>query len=270
MSLQCRFTVITPTLNAERYLAECLESVQAQRVSGVEHVVVDGGSTDNTERIARHHPDVTFVSHPGWSQSQAINSGLRGASGNVVAWLNADDTYTEGAVAFVLERFDAEPSLDALLGDCEVVGPRGERLWRERPGAYDFDRLLRRGNYIAQPAVFLRHETLTAVGYLDESLHFGMDYDLWLRLRGRHVRYLQRSLARFRWHPESKSARGQMQNWREFLRIVRRYGGGWTPPIAWGYARCLVTIARISLTSVLSGSRPLRPLTRGRNILQNG
>jgi glycosyltransferase involved in cell wall biosynthesis len=264
------FTIVTPTLNAERYLDECLASVRAQHISGVEHVVLDGGSVDSTESIARRASGVAFVSRPGWSQSQAINAGFREASGKIVAWLNADDAYSSGAFDVVLSEFMADPLLDAVIGDCEVVGPRGELLWRERPGVYDFDRLLRRGNYIAQPAVFLRRQTLTTVGYLDESLEIGMDYDLWLRLRGRNVRYLPRALARFRWHAESKSARGQLRSWSEFLRIVRRYGGGWTPPIAWGYARCLATMARIRVTVALSGSRPLRPLTRGRDILHHG
>src|SRR5207237_1142425 len=104
---------------------------------------------------------------------------------------------------------------------------------------------------------------LDQIGYLDESLDYGMDYDLWLRMRGRHVAYVPRPLACFRWHAQSKSARGQLRSWSEFLRIVRRHGGGWTPEIAWAYTRCLITIARVRLSESATGSWPVRPVTRG-------
>jgi hypothetical protein len=123
--------------------------------------------------------------------------------------------------------------------------------------------LLRRGNYLAQPAVFFRRGIFADLGYLDESLDYGMDYDLWLRLRGTRVVYVPRTLASFRWHPDSKSSSGQLRSWNEFLLIVRRHGGGWTPEIAWAYARCLVTVARTRLGRSVTGSTPVRPLTRG-------
>jgi glycosyltransferase involved in cell wall biosynthesis len=264
------FSVVTPTLNAERYLAECLASVQSQREPNLEHLVVDGGSTDSTERIARQFPSVSFASRPGLNQARAINDGFRRASGEVVAWLNADDAYVEGALSAVLAEFAADPKLDVLIGDCEVIGPSSQHLWWERPGPYDFRRLLRRGNYVAQPAVFLRRRTLEAVGFLDESLELGMDYDLWLRLRGHQVMYMSRALARFRWHADSKSASRQMQSWREALRIVRRYGGGWTPHLASAYVRCLMTSGRVQLVWLLTGSKPLRRLTGGHHVVEHG
>jgi hypothetical protein len=90
-----------------------------------------------------------------------------------------------------------------------------------------------------------------------------MDYDLWLRVRGLKVQYVPRTLASFRWYPESKSASSQLAGWREFLRIVRKHGGGWTPEMAWAYGRCLLTLARVRVGSSITGTAPLRPLTRG-------
>jgi glycosyltransferase involved in cell wall biosynthesis len=263
-----QLSIVTPTLNAAAYLEQCLASVAGQAVEDLEHIVVDGGSSDATQAIARRFPGVIWISRPGSGQTAAINAGLQGAQGDVVAWLNADDAYTPGALQEVVERFSRDPGLDLLYGDCQVVGPLGQTLWWERPGNYDFGRLLRRGNYIAQPAVFLRKRVFASVGYLDESLEYGMDYDLWLRLRGHTVAYVPRTLARFRWHTDSKSARGQARSWNEFLRIVRRHGGGWTPHIAMACARCLVTVARVRLGAALTGSIPLRPLTRRGNFLE--
>jgi glycosyltransferase involved in cell wall biosynthesis len=237
-------SVVTPTLNAERYLPECLASLRAQGDTRLEHLVVDGGSTDRTLDIVRQHGPSLCLARPGLNQAAAINEGLRAATGEVVAWLNADDAYAPGALPLVADRFACDPALDALIGDCAVVDPAGAALWYERPGAYDFQRLLRRGNYLAQPAVFLRRRVLDSTGLLDESLEYAMDYDLWLRLRHHRVGYLPTILATFRWHPGSKTARNTLGNWRENLRIVRRYGGGWTPALAWSCGRAMLSLAK--------------------------
>jgi glycosyltransferase involved in cell wall biosynthesis len=258
-----RISIVTPTLNAETYLEECLRSVEAQHVLGLEHFVVDGGSHDRTEAIARQHAYIKWLSRPGLRQAAAINEGLRSAGGEVVAWLNADDLYVPDALEFVAREFAEYPDLDVLYGDCQVIDASGNLLWAERPGKYDFRRLLRRGNYIAQPAVFLRRRVFAAVGLLDESYDYGMDFELWLRLREQRVRYVPRPLARFRWHPDSKSATSQRRSWSEFLRIVRQHGGGWTPEIAFAYVRFLMTDARLHATRTLTGASLVRPLTRG-------
>jgi glycosyltransferase involved in cell wall biosynthesis len=234
-------SVITPTLNAERYLAECLASLDYPEV---QHLVVDGGSTDRTLEQVRQRPGSVCLVRPGLNQAAAINAGFRAATGEVVAWLNADDAYAPGSLALVADRFAADPALDALVGDCGVVDPLGKPLWYERPGPYDFQRLLRRGNYLAQPAVFLRRRLLDSVGLLDESLEYAMDYDLWLRLREARVGYEPRVLAMFRWHPDSKTANNTLGNWRENLRIIARYGGGWTPYLAWSCGRAMLSLAR--------------------------
>src|SRR5205823_4553990 len=111
----------------------------------------------------------------------------------------------------------------------EFVDGTQRHLWRETPGPYDFKRLLRRGNYIAQPAVFIRRRVFEQIGFLDESFECGMDYEFWMRLRGRRIEYVPRVLALYRWHPTSKTATSQLTCWRELLKAVRRHGGGWTP-----------------------------------------
>jgi glycosyltransferase involved in cell wall biosynthesis len=236
-------TIITPTLNADRYLAECLTSVRDQQYPRVQHLVIDGGSVDGTENVVRAQGAV-WIARPGLSQTAAINAGFRLATGDIIAWLNADDLYVDGCLSRVAACFASDPRLDAVYGDCDVIGEHGERLWRERPGAYNFERLLKRGNSLAQPAVFLHRRVFERIGYLDESLDLGMDYELWLRLRGLRVLYLPRVLAAFRWHPGSKTARNTSANWHELMLIVRRHGGGWTPQLMWSFARARFTAAR--------------------------
>jgi glycosyltransferase involved in cell wall biosynthesis len=244
-------SIVTPTLNAERYLSECLVSVQLQAWAHLEHLVVDGGSTDGTERVVRAS-DAVWLSRPGLRQAAAINAGLRVARGEVVAWLNADDLYAPGTVAFIAERFASEPDLDVVLGDCDVIDAAGNRLWELHPGRYDYRRLLRRGNSVAQPAVFLRKRVFEQVGYLDETLDFAMDFELWLRLRGLRVTYVRRTLAAFRWHSTSKTATNMSANWDELIRVIRRHGGNWTPALVWSYSRARLTFARQRLAGFLT------------------
>jgi glycosyltransferase involved in cell wall biosynthesis len=236
-------SIVTPTLNAERYLEQCLASVRSQKIDGLEHLVVDGGSTDGTEQIVAAL-GASWLPRPGLTQTAAINAGLRIVSGEILAWLNADDLYMPGSLAFVAESFRANPAVDVVYGDCDVIDANGKLLWRVEPGPYRFHRLLRRGNTIAQPAVFLRREVFERVGYLDESLEFGMDYDLWLRLCTERVMYVPRVLAAFRWHRASKTAQNSRRSWHEAMAIVRNHGGDWTPYLAWSFARARMTDAR--------------------------
>jgi glycosyltransferase involved in cell wall biosynthesis len=235
-------SIVTPTLNAQRYLGQCLASVSDQAAS-LEQLIVDGGSSDATETIARAH-GARFVSLPGLKQAAAINAGLRLASGDVVAWLNADDAYVPGSLTKVVRLFGTTSQIDVIFGDCEFIDQQGRLLWCLRPGPYDFNRLLRKGNYLAQPAVFLRKRVFERTGYLDETLDFGMDYDLWLRLRDFNVYYVNEVLAQFRWHTDSKSARHPLGNWREGMAVIRRNGGGWTPALAYAFGRMLVSVVK--------------------------
>jgi glycosyltransferase involved in cell wall biosynthesis len=244
-------SVITPTLNAERYLGECLASVWSQPSVDVEQLVVDGGSSDRTEELVRAS-QAEWIARPGMKQSEAINAGLRLARGEIVAWLNADDLYAPGCLAYVAECFASQPALDVVFGDCDVIDSLGKPLWRMQPGPYDFKRLLRRGNPVAQPAVFFRKRVFDQVGYLDETLEFGMDYELWLRMRGLQTTYVPRVLAAFRWHVTSKTATNSRGNWDELLRIVRRHGGDWTPQLVWSYMRARLTLARQRVAEKLS------------------
>jgi glycosyltransferase involved in cell wall biosynthesis len=245
-------TIVTPTLNAAQFITGCLANVHAQGYPALEHLLVDGGSSDQTIELARSCGSVQILQFAGLKQSGAINAGLRAASGEIVAWLNADDRYVTGTLDYVGQRFAADGGLDALFGDCDVVNAKGRLLWREIPGAYDYQRLLKHGNYLAQPAVFLKKSLLDRIGYLDESFDFGMDYELWFRLRGNRVEYVPRILARYTWHPGSKTARNQWGNWRELIQVVRRHGGGWTPSLAWAFSRMLITVGRTRAQQVLA------------------
>lgn len=233
-----KLSIVTPSLNGFRYLASAGESVLSQAGGvEVEWVVIDGGSSDGTvewltEQVAAD-PRVRFVSEPDRGQAHAINKGLALATGDVVAWLNTDDLYTPGAFAAVAEAFHTQPQAQWLVGRYEIIDADGRPI---RPAVVRYKdcrldryryRSLLRENFVSQPAVFWRRPFGQAVGPLDESLHWTMDYDLWLRMgRRSDPLILGRVLARFRLHPQSKTGRADRRQFDEQYRVARRYFEG--------------------------------------------
>jgi glycosyltransferase involved in cell wall biosynthesis len=201
-------SIVTPSYNQARFLEETLRSVVSQAYPRTEHIVVDGGSTDGSvDIIRRYAPHLqSWVSEPDRGQSHAINKGLAQAQGDVLTWLNSDDTYLPGALDEVGRFFADNPDVDLVYGDY-VYTDAGGRPMRRR---HVFDSIayesLLYHDYLGQPAVFFRRSLFEKVGPLDESLHYCMDWDLFLRMwpvcRPRH---LPRVLATYRLDQTAKS-----------------------------------------------------------------
>lgn len=228
-----KVTVVTPSFNQAAFIERTLESVATQQGPfELEHLVIDGGSTDGTlEILRRHRGPLRWVSGPDRGQSDAINKGLRQAGGELLAWLNSDDTYEAGAVAAAVAA--ATAGARWCYGQVRVVdaGDREVRRWltayrNRRSRTFSAARLFG-GNFIPQPAVFFRRDLLEEVGPLDEDCHYAMDYDLWLRFaRVAPPVFIPRDLACFRWHATSKTGSGYGASAREALRIARRHAHG--------------------------------------------
>jgi glycosyltransferase involved in cell wall biosynthesis len=218
-------SIVTPSLDQGRFIGEALRSVEAQDYPRIEHIVVDGGSTDDTLEILRAHPSVRWVSEPDEGQSDAINKGFAIARGGVLAWLNADDRYLPGAVSAAV---DALVTTGAALvhGGWRAIDEEG-RVVREVPvREVNREVLLHRGNLIAQPAAFFTREAFEAVGGVDPRYAYAMDYDLWLKLAERYpVGQVDALLADFRLHGASKTGAHGHRFLPEVRRINRRHGG---------------------------------------------
>jgi glycosyltransferase involved in cell wall biosynthesis len=232
-----KISIVTPSHNARRYLEEAGRSILSQAGNfDLEWVVIDGGSTDGTvghlRAAARRDGRIRWLSEPDRGQSHAINKGFALAGGDVVAWLNADDLYTPGALAAVAGAFAANPGAQWLVGRYEIIDADGRVIrpavarYKERALRRYSYRALLRENFISQPAVFWRREFGRGVGALDESLHYTMDYDLWLRMgREADPLFLDRVLAQFRLHGASKSGRVNREQFDEQYRVAGRYFG---------------------------------------------
>ena len=232
-----RFSVIVPTLNGRRFLAEALESIGAQDHLGVETIIVDGGSTDGSVELIRAWAEARpgrarWISEPDRGQADAINKGFAMATGDVVGWLNADDLLEPDAVATTMQAFGEDPELGFVWGFCLVIDHEGHPLYVQNPFVReDFAILRRHRNFVPQPGSFFRRSLLARFGPLDASYHYMFDYEFFLRLAGSvKARFIPSVLARFRLHAESKTGRAH----REFLHEERRaflaHGGSLRSP----------------------------------------
>lgn len=226
-----KITIITPSYNQGHYIEETIQSVVNQEYPNLEYIVMDGGSTDNTvEILKRYDGDIKWFSEKDNGQSDALNKGLRMATGDIVAFINSDDYYEPNSLLTIGHLFTKSPKVDWVTGRCHNIDQSGKKI-RRFIGLYkDFwlnlksYKVLLVLNYISQPATFWRKEVLEKIGFFDEGLHYSMDYDYWLRV-GKEYRlhFVNKYLANFRIHPTSKagsSARGQFD---ASLEIAKSY-----------------------------------------------
>jgi glycosyltransferase involved in cell wall biosynthesis len=255
-------SVVTPSLNQGRFIGDAVRSVLGQDYPRIEYLVVDGGSTDGTLPVlARFDGAVRWISEPDHGQAAAINKGFRLASGEILAWLNSDDLYEPQAVSVAVAYLQAHPDTAMVYGDATHVDTEDEEIGPcAYVGPFDLDRLIHEADYIVQPATFFRRSAFEAVGGLDESLHWGMDYDLWLKIARRFpVAYLPRKLARYRQTGENKTALGRFDRFDEIKRIGLRHGAGGLPA-AFGvdyFWLCVKEAGRRARRKELRGALPL-------------
>jgi glycosyltransferase involved in cell wall biosynthesis len=204
-------SVVTPSYNHAAFLEATLRSVLEQDYPSIEYIVVDGGSADGSVEILERYADRLswWVSEPDGGQSEAINKGLRRATGDVVCWLNSDDRLLPGALRTVGEAMAEDPGCTAVVGGVRYLWEQHGRA-EDRPGHYaGHRRLLQfwRGYDLHQPGIFWRRSVHDEIGYLDESLHLTMDFDLWVRISERwRFCVVDELLAEVSHHAEAKTA----------------------------------------------------------------
>ena len=222
-------SIVTPSFNQARFLPATLESVLNQTYPNIEYIVIDGGSTDGSVAVIEDYADrlAYWVTEPDKGQTEAINKGFARAHGEILAWLNSDDTYEPNAVAQAVEKFQQNPDIGMVYGEANFIDEYGQKIGRFPAAQTDYERLRRGYVHIPQQAAFWRADLWRQVGPLDESLYFAMDYDLWLRLAkiSRIKYYPNQVWANFRLHGESKTIAEDDRCWMEMVQIHQRDGG---------------------------------------------
>lgn len=222
-------SIITPSYNQARYLEETILSVLTQDYPRIEYIIIDGGSSDGSlEIIRRYEPRLSgWVSQPDQGQTDAINKGFARARGELLAWLNSDDTYLPGALRQAVEFFRENPAAAMVYGEANLVDEFGGVIGRFPARQTGYRQLLRGHVHIPQQAAFFRADLWRQVGPLDASFYFAMDYDLWVRLaKLAPLVYTPRLWANFRLHSGGKSVISDDRCYPEMLRVARREGGG--------------------------------------------
>lgn len=221
-------TIVTPSYNQKPFLVHTLQSIAQQDYPYIEHIVIDGGSTDGTIELLQRAPyPLHWLSEPDNGQAAAINKGFARARGEIMGWLNSDDLYTPGAIHTVVNLFLARPDVMLVYGDALAIDAQGRSYGlRANVKACNLQRLVRSGDHIVQPAVFWRAALWRELGPLDESLRFTLDYEYWMRVAQRYpLFYLPVCLARERLHQQTKTATGHLVRMQEIALVAHRYGG---------------------------------------------
>ena len=222
-------SIVTPTLNQGRFLERCLESILKQDYVNRELIVIDGGSTDETLAIIKKYEGHInyWVSEPDDGQSDAINKGFRRASGELVAWLNADDYYLDNCLNTVASTYQAHPVAPFIFGDGVRVDEGGVQkslFWEGKKPIFDRRALIYGLNYILQPSCFINRRCLVDINYLNPDLHYGMDTDLWIRLSAlAEPVAIPAVLAASREYGETKTSSGSFARIEELRCIAEQY-----------------------------------------------
>jgi glycosyltransferase involved in cell wall biosynthesis len=223
-------SIVTPSFNQAHYLESTILSVLEQDYPNIEYILVDGGSSDGSVEIIRRYANrlAWWISEKDNGQTDAINKGFVRIKGDILAWLNSDDTYERNAVREAVSFLQERPEVGLVYGDANFIDENG-CIIGHFPAAQTNYRRLRQGYvHIPQQSAFWRADLWRKVGPLDPSFFFAMDYDLWVRLAAlAPVQYLPRHWANFRLHTRGKTITADDRCWPEMLKVHYRDGGSW-------------------------------------------
>jgi glycosyltransferase involved in cell wall biosynthesis len=227
-----KISIITPSYNQAKYIERTIKSILNQDYKDVEYIIIDGGSTDGTLDIIKNYQSrIIWVSEMDNGQSNAINKGLRLATGEIITFINSDDTYEPNSFKEVINFFENNPDKKWVYGKCRIISENDKEI--RKPITfyknlllknYSYSKLLSE-NFISQPATFWRKDIINEIGYLNENEYFCMDYEFWLRIGEKYdPGVIDEYLANFRLHTMSKSGSNNKKQFQDELRLAKKFG----------------------------------------------
>ena len=219
-----KISVITPSYNQAKYLEATIRSVLDQGYPNLEYIIIDGGSTDGSvEIIKRYSSQLTYwVSEPDRGQSHAINKGLQLATGDWVGWQNSDDIYYPRAFKLLAQMVSASPSSDLIIGDINLIDVNGHAMRDMRYVRPTYESLLAEGMVLTNQAAFWKRDLHESLGWLDESLHYGFDFEWFLRILAatERTKHIPRLIGALRYHDDTKTSQHQSRFVEEYEAIL--------------------------------------------------
>ena len=208
MSPLPKISIITPTYNQAMYLEKTILSVIEQKYPNFEYIIIDGGSTDGSVEIIKKYKNklAYWISEKDNGQSDAINKGLKIATGEIMCWLNSDDLFIDGTLNFVGDFFKNHPAVGCMYGNTINIDQNDKQLLARHEIPFDKNIMLYALNFIQQPSTFWRRSVYEKIGELRNDLHYTMDHEYWLRMykNGIKFEYVDKFLSLYRWHGDSK------------------------------------------------------------------
>lgn len=225
-----KISILTPSLNQGQYIEENIRSVLVQNYPKLEHIVIDGGSTDDTVNILKKYSHLKWVSEPDEGQAHALNKGLKMSSGDIIGWQNSDDYYLDGTFHSVAKKFNRNENTRWVIGE-PISKFEEEELFYKPPtsevSSLSYEDLLCAKPKLVHPhTTFMKKDLIVEAGGWDKSFYMLMDLDLWLRMiKISEPKVFNEFWSVFRWHEEQKTdLRNDFRKLREFNEIFRREG----------------------------------------------
>jgi len=222
-------SIVTPSYNQGNFIEDTILSVKRQNYPNIEHIIVDGGSTDNTLEILKKYDDkynMCWISEPDGGQSDAVNKGFEMAKGDIIGWLNSDDVYFSTTVfSHVVEEFAKRPEVDVIYGNLVAINEENLILGIRRLNPWFIYKILLLANFIPEPSTFLKRDVIKE-HKIDISLDLVMDYEYWLRLvnDGFRFKYTNKLLSAIRLYPNTKTNSRKNEMKIESRKVQEQYG----------------------------------------------
>ena len=225
MTEKLKISVITVSYNQGRYIEENILSVVNQNYDNFEHIIIDACSKDNTLDILKKYDHLKWTSEPDKGQSDGLNKGFRKATGDLIVWLNSDDVMCDGAFEVLNKFFSENPDKSVVTGNQVIINGDSEIDHIIKAEPFKYERLLNtRYCSVMQNSTVFRKAVLDKVGLLDETLHYTMDLDLFIRIAKEYTSYtIDADIAKFRVWEDSKTTTAQIKFYKNMLVLKKKH-----------------------------------------------